>query len=97
MIKLKTLKNFGEKTYGYKGKVYSTDELKEEAIKWIKECAKDNLIDLSLLEQTTNKQEYYSIQSKQFIEKIPLEGQKTAIALIGWIKHFFNITEEDLK
>ena len=64
-MKLKTLKD----CYMSDGRNYE-QRLREEAIKWIKE-----------------------LQKKDVIPEVML-GRSYAVL---WIKHFFNITEEDLK
>jgi len=75
MTTLKTLKDF-EFIYGACGESGSTttgmtgiDEVKQEAIKWIKALNNCSGFD----------------------------GSYDNIAIKKWIKHFFNITEEDLK
>lgn len=80
MTELKTLKDF--ETYGYLGNGIDKDDLKQEAIKWIKE-----------LENEIKKDD----------SRLPLwkfsgydaEGYHSDL-IIKWIKHFFNITEEEL-
>jgi len=57
--------------------------LKQEAIKWIKE-----------LMQFKDNKEYTKVwQEDGKIKKLDLHPR----TLINWIKHFFNITEKDLK
>ncbi len=69
-MKLKTLKDIepdvcqDEYECGFEN---CKNEIKEEAIKWVK----------------SDKSNYYSKQGKE--------------ETIRWIKHFFNITEDDLK
>ena len=71
--KLKTLKDFKVNPKSWAGAManagrkYTIDipELKQEAIKWVKELSKD--------------------------------GIKENVSIWKWTKHFFNITEEDLK
>jgi len=68
-MELKTLKDFEEyHTYGF-------PEMREEAIKWIKEIRK--------------------IPENDFI--ISDYGRLDRHSVVSWIKHFFNITEEDIK
>ena len=87
MNELKTLKDL--KTYTVECKTGCFDdakepityvnELKQEAIKWLKEIA--------------NK-EY-----EGYIEKVCINpcDEYSCHAISDWIKHFFNITEDDLK
>ena|SRR3990167_9107109 len=66
---------------GKEGKyLVNSNELKQEAIKWVKEIEKNGLNINGLLvppEAKTNK-----------------DWNKF---MVDWIKHFFNLTEEDLK
>ena len=83
MTKLKTLKDFES----FPSKI----ELKQEAIKWVKNFDKEWGI-LSIVD--TNFPEWYTIDMqlkfKQEYEKI------ISVAVKSWVKHFFNLTEEDL-
>lgn len=75
MTELKTLKDFDFTLVDENGEYEGLrDELKQEAIKWIK------------------KEE----ERREFREH---KGYSTSECncIINWIKHFFNITEEDLK
>jgi hypothetical protein len=67
------IKIFNENRLGYK-KGYFKGDLKEEAIKWIKE------LEPRIIDEFSNL---------YFYDNAP--------AIIAWIKHFFNIEEEDLK
>lgn len=86
MTELKTLKDFetlndllkiGEGSFRT-DKYINIDELKAEAVKWIKEL---NRLDDEFQEKAF------------FLEKF----SRPMSLKIYWIKHFFNITEEDLK
>jgi len=76
--------------YNYDGEdnqAVSKTELKEEAIKWIKEM---NSCDIPLIisngiPSTAEGSESYMVKNTN------------KSALILWIKHFFNITDEELK
>ena len=73
-----------------KGELIEKRDLKAEAIKWVKE------LDKEIAEIRINLEAYNEFQ--KYKEK---EGQIPEIYLraqhqILWIKHFFNITEEDL-
>lgn len=82
-MKLKTLKEVVRDSWEDNGGIIPED-LKQEAINWIKE-----------LKSKLNKNEgYYSY------EGINLRNDEHFSDISGveiWVKHFFNITEEDLK
>jgi hypothetical protein len=65
---------------------YMTSEfvLKQEAIKWVKELDKD----INLFK--------YSPEAHQKIEEYKEVLTRTSNQIL-WIKHFFNLTEEELK
>ena len=91
--KLKTLKDLDWWKVPDINKELSVEcyRLKQEAIKWIKELEKE----IKLFE--TNP-EYHNEIMKEYYRS----GQFNSILIknseqILWIKHFFNITEEDLK
>ncbi len=66
----------------YKRVVTKSEDLKQEVIKWIKELSKEyNSVDKPI------KRYYISTDNSIIINK----------ELITWIKHFFNITNDDLK
>ena len=62
------------------------DDLREEVIKWIKE-----------LDNITDDGSWNIGGLEGFEDNTPHEGCSESIPIIGFIKHFFNITEEDLK
>jgi hypothetical protein len=64
-------------------KQIDVEELRKEAIKWIKELEKSIAIG-KMLEGQAGEGAFSDIESK---EKAQIE----------WIKHFFNITDEELK
>ena len=71
-LPLKTLRDLDKfKGYGLFSKGVSEDDLRQEAIKWVK----------------TARVEF---------KELNLDKMQTLLA-IKWIKHFFNLTEEDLK
>ena len=59
------------------------NEARQEAFKWIKE-----------LKETP--EDYVQLDNEQCF-KIGFEHQQEKVAVIEWIKHFFNITDEELK
>ncbi len=80
-MKLKTLKDirkrwFNELEVPQKIIFEQEDEIKAEAIKWVKQFRKDR---------------FYAIERKDHILHIGSDQK------IGFIKKFFNITEEDLE
>lgn len=86
-MKLKTLKDFG--IYYLRNDAnaeYLKNLLKQEAIKYIKELEKEYFKELKN-PNGRNKAFYH----EQQLRMTYLNAQ------IIWIKHFFNITEEDLK
>ena len=91
-MKLKTLEDIeivGEYGHGYYKKLLPyciSKELKQEAIKWIKNI-KTDFPDICDLDCGIHKGHWTH-------DNILLH---TALGKIDWIKHFFNITEEDLK
>lgn len=90
---LKTLKDFGgwdvEVGKDELGKHISLYELRLEAIGWIKELRieLETAKDLKLFENAQS--DYVRMQILSVREEHP--------AQIKWIKHFFNITDEDLR
>lgn len=78
MSELKTFKELGNQCgCGHCGECSFKEELKQEAIKWIKEFDKGIYIDH---------------EGKEFGD-YDYEPMMTS----RWIKHFFNITDEDLR
>ena len=77
MTELKTLKDLEKSTEYFKWGCDSfqvcLEDLKAEAVKWVKADNWDNL--------------YKNIKFKGISPELTIE----------WIKHFFNLTEEDLK
>lgn len=73
------------------------EDLRAEAIKWIKELRADMKETDKKLRKLTGCPEgpEYSVGGGLGVGQA-LMDEKT-IAQIGWIKHFFNITEEELK
>lgn len=69
MAELRTLKDLGC--------AVTSDNLRDEAVKWIKD------LDLDIKSEKLKGHANYSIGQLQ--------------GIISWIKHFFNISEEDLK
>ena len=65
------------------------EDLRAEAIKWIKELSKPQELDLKF--SVINHIKPFQ---KEYIERRLNENKKD---IIIWIKHFFNITDEGLK
>ena len=84
MTELKTLKELEYSEDGIVNLVIIA-ELRVEVIKWVKELDSEKLTISNGLVPTEEGYESYDIKN---INKS---------ALILWIKHFFNITKEDLK
>jgi len=83
MKNLKTLKDIDGN--GVHGDLLEYDRrLKQEAINWVKELNKDILLFKYSPEAHSKKEEYE-------------ESLVRTSNQILWIKHFFNLTEEDLK
>jgi len=80
MTELKTLKDIEDENY-YHESSYALGgyQLRQEAIKWIKE------ID--------------GLGREGYVDEVCINpcGEYSCSAIIGFIKHFFNITDEDLK
>jgi hypothetical protein len=90
---LKTLKDLKDKLANHiieerefipEAEFVSVKELKQEAIKWVKELDKD----INLFK--------YSPEAHQKIEEYKEVLTRTSNQIL-WIKHFFNLTEEELK
>jgi hypothetical protein len=81
--KLKTLKDFEEfHNYDFDFKMINKEELKSEAVKWVKSIMKEC--------------------SERYLKSDGIVCEFGDICIncevkINWIKHFFNLTEEDLK
>jgi hypothetical protein len=97
MTELKTTKEIFEKhgfESGIHGSLISLDLLREEAIKWIKQLEK---------QQDINDRE----GSSKLNDKLTQFAYGEDVRMVGmiyefepsmnWIKHFFNITDRDLK
>ena len=85
-MELKTLKDFREvhvAGYGYIKGTADKIELKAEAIKWVKHIETGEEVDCGKVRFKWDKRSQWTGPSGQ--------------VLTEWIKHFFNITEEDLK
>ncbi len=98
-MKLNTLKELTYKDYDTKGKVISSlycrpQHLKQEAIKWIKFFIKERPIP-----KPNFKWEFYSPTcfNCNNIEQVQKTDYESWNGKIHFIKHFFNITEDDLK
>jgi len=93
-MKLKTLEDlyelknalFSGKGEKPKGFAIDSEELRQEAIRWIKEYDKD----IQKI-QTNNFKLPYQPKPEEWIKIGQIASQRS------WIKHFFNIKEEDLK
>ena len=94
MTQLKTLKDLSE---GWE--TVDREELREEAIKWVKELnktpqeiAKEIMPSDELLEAAIDKNSILNMNMEIAIQK-SIENSH----IIGWIKNFFVITDEELK
>ena len=69
------------------------DEARESAIKWIRQFQEYSVnpdeISIKLRKVTSEKE--------AFIELAEINSKVECTLLTSWIKHFFNITEDDLK
>lgn len=85
-MELKTLKDLEKEheEYSYEDSNVDADELKEEAIKWIKEMVDDTNL--------TYGYGIFNTETKQVMDYVCPNSN-----IILWIKHFFNITDDDLK
>jgi len=83
-MKLKTLKDLEKEHEGftYEDRLVTGDEIKEEAVKWIKHYREINKKDKRIADDDRD------VRGVKFGANYLVQG---------WIKHFFNITEEDLK
>ena len=90
-MKLKTLKDLEteHEKYSYEDSLVTGDELRQEAIKHIKELRSGKLINIGYDEILKYKVKVISIDKPM--------GKVEVFHIVTWIKHFFNITEEDLK
>lgn len=94
MSELKTLKDINWLMTDEKDNVIATDtkQLRQEAIKWVK-----HLVQTKKLTEK-EKEEYYEITGEwtDIVYTTPIYNECN-IEIIDWIKHFFNITEEETK
>ena len=75
-----------EESAYFDGKRDMRKELREEAIKWVQEICKDGF----------NKCPTITINGEGGqLMKALIEAESSLV--VDWIKHFFNLTEEDLK
>jgi len=89
-MKLKTLKDFSEFRFDYTDEddpLIHIKELKAEAVKWVKELKEheNNGISDKIGFESYEFTKFYDWQNDTFYQ------------IREWIKHFFNLTEEDLK
>lgn len=98
MTELKTLKDFEclNKIHNHKTRgdfcIIRKSDLKAEAIKWVKEIQKDKTIGINPNPNYKKKGDpigtcVYGTEERKLINK----------EKIDFIKHFFNLTEDDLK
>jgi hypothetical protein len=87
MIELKTLKDF-EKNKNFMGDNILRDEVKKEAVKWVKAIHTSIHNKTEYLKQEKIREDYGFFKGNNWKENSPL---------YEWVKHFFNITEEDLE
>jgi len=87
MNELKTLKDIEMPSLVYESGYIQIDQLRQEAIKWIEILEKNDGLDLPKDKKL-----------HPFFECVnTYEGGYSSNNLIQWIKHFFNITDENLK
>ncbi len=90
---LKTLKDINFKDLTTSRNRIKNRVKRELGIKWIKELEKYNTIDMN--------NPNYKIVPEYLKSFIDLGGEgidaNTCITVINWIKHIFNITDEDIK
>jgi len=94
---LKTLKNLAiEGIYlSRNARLVSEEELKQEVIKWIKELTKiEDYKELSITKKFENG---LNLTISELDTDGWADGFVMTKAVIHWIKHFFNISDEDLK
>lgn len=96
---MKTLKDFEKaselpdpENNAYKCYMDLIEDLKQEAIKWIKKYLKEIELHIPELKECPT-----CGQMKPFCSSWIYEDFRDRRMKINWIKHFFNITEEDLK
>lgn len=99
MKKLRTLKDFG-KLQGDGFKIFAELELKAEAIKWIKELERSD-IEYTPYDSENKNELRRKVFKNIFGIEIDLDDEYNwqytmRSFLIDFIKHFFNITEEEL-
>ena len=96
MTELKTLKDLSDNCLLRKDNCCVPNyvkELKQEAIKWVKLIEKDKTIGIQLFTDRKKRKgnpigtAYYGDEERKIINREKIE----------FIKHFFNITEEELK
>ena len=95
MSELKTLKDFGESNDFKNTDIYT--DLRAEAIKWVREIKKkrEMMIRNGLSSNWTVKSETSVNVGPTYVSWNPDEDESYGVC--GFIKHFFNITEEELK
>lgn len=73
-------------------KIYTEDELRQEAIKWIKKFMREWKIDElpEITEENFDKEPFAYILGKYEIDK------ERGYVILAWIKHFFNIEDSDI-
>jgi len=112
-MKLKTLKDLKREADELSFAGYTIDTLRQEAIKWIKklrECEKNGevVVPTKLKQKDTFYREYILVNlDNEKVYPEVTEGEfnpKKSDRIVEfnritahWIKHFFNITEEDLE
>ena len=102
MENLKTINELSKpENIGY----ISTSKLKQEAIKWIKELKKlanvQNLADMRVQAWSSESKKMLGAEQWECVKKAEFDlaysEMKNFESQIIWIKHFFNITDEDLQ
>ena len=100
MIQLKTLNAIQESSPYYNTENYLVNDLRAEAIKWIKEISKDgfdtkiNIFDITIEVDKNIPKDTFQLVAQDVTRKM-LKAETDLV--VQWIKHFFNITDEELK
>lgn len=107
MPELKTLKDFDTYiNYDIDGEIpyecAKVDDLRQEAIKWIKELSVINEeryqeFCITCFKKVDGEEAYQCWKNKHFLATTDWEESSDFSCMIGIIKHLYNISEEDFK
>jgi len=84
MTKLKTLEEMS-KEYVDKHNEYFVEELREEAIKWVK--------DIEFAVSNNGERMPEALRPYDYVA----DWRETSMSIVFWIKYFFNLSEKDLE